>query len=244
MASSYMNTNNACQAGHISATMSNMKTRSQVGAINVLLIPLILCILLLIGAAGFGYWAYGQRTDYKDNVDAKIADAVAVAQQKVSTQKDKEFAQKEKYPYDTYNGPSEYGSLVIKYPKTWSGYVAVTKNGSNPVNGYFYPKQVPDITSINNNFALRVVVAQQDYASIMRQLQVYVQQGKTKATPYRSPNVPNVIGTRFDGVIGSQKQGSMVVMPYRAQSLEIWTEDAGFKDDFNNIILPNFSFTP
>lgn len=238
-----MNINNACQTGHDSVTMSNMKTRTQAGAINILLIPLILVILLLIGAGGFAYWAYGGRQDYKDNVDVKIADAVAVAQQKVSTQKDKEFAQKEKYPYNTYTGPSAYGSLIVKYPKTWSGYVA-TSNSVNPINGYFHPRQVPTITDINNSFALRVAVAQQPYSAILQQFQIYVKQGKTKAHAYRSPNVPNVVGTRFDGQIGSQKQGSMIVMPYREKTLEVWTEDASFRADFDNIILPNFSFSP
>lgn len=224
--------------------MSSLETRTQAGAINILLIPLILSILLLIGAGGFAYWAYAGRQDYKDNVDIKIADAVAVAQQKVSTQKDKEFAQKEKYPYDTYTGPSAYGSLVVKYPRTWSGYVATQNNGVNPINGYFHPGQVPTITSLNSSFALRVSVVQQPYSAVLQQFQIYVKQGKTKAHAYRSPNVPNVIGTRFDGQIGSQKQGSMIVMPYREKTLEVWTEDTSFRADFDNIILPNFSFSP
>ncbi len=239
-----MSTNNPCQTIHISVTMSNMKSRSQVGAINILLIPLILVILLLIGAAGFAYWAYGQRTDYKDNVDVKISDAVALAQQKVSTQKDKEFAQKEKYPYNTYTGPSAYGSLIVKYPKTWSGYVATQNNGSNPINGYFFPGQVPTVTDPNNSFALRIAVMQQPYSAVLQQMQIYVQQKKTQAHTYQSNNVPNVIGTRFDGQIGPQKQGSMIVMPYRDKTLELWAEDASYKADFDNIILKNFSFSP
>jgi len=224
--------------------MNASKSRSQAGAINVLLIPLVLAIVLLIGAIGFGYWANGQRVDYKDNVDAKIADAVALAQQKVSTQKDKDFAQKEKYPYHTYTGPSAYGSLIVKYPKTWSGYVATQNNGSTPINAYFFPGQVPTVTDINNSFALRVSVVQQPYSAALQQLQIYVQQKKTKAHTYRSNNVANVIGTRFDGQIGPQKQGSMVVMPYRDKTLELWAEDASFKADFDNIILKNFSFSP
>lgn len=239
-----MNTNNTCQTGPGSVTMSNMKTRSESGAINVLLIPLVLVIVLLIGVAGFAFWAYGGRQDYKNNVDVKIADAVAVAQQKVSVQKDKEFAQKEKYPYNTYTGPAAYGSLKVKYPKTWSGYVATQDNGSTPINGYFYPGQVPTVTDINKSFALRIAVVQQPYSSAIQQLQIYVQQKKTSAQTYRSPNVPNVVGTRFDGQIGPQKQGSMIVMPYRDKTLELWDEDASFKADFDKIILPNFSFSP
>lgn len=223
--------------------MNSLNMRAQAGAINILLIPLVMCILLLIGVAGFAYWAYGERQDYKDNVDVKIADAVAEAQHKVSTQKDKEFAQKEKYPYDTYRGPSAYGSLIVKYPKTWSGYVA-TQNGANPINGYFYPGQVPTATGLGNSFALRVAVVQQTYSAVLQQYQTYVKQGRAKAHAYRSPNVPDVVGTRIDGQIAARKQGSMIVMPYREKTLELWTEDKSFQDDFDNIILKNFSFSP
>jgi len=221
-----------------------MNTRTQAGAINLLLIPLILAIVMLIGAIGFGYWAFSERQDYKDNVDVKIADAVAVAQQQVSTQKDKEFAQKEKYPYDTYTGPAAFGSLIVKYPKTWSGYVAASNNGVKPIDGYFHPGQVPTIGNLGSSFALRVSVQQQTYSSVLQQFQIYVKQGKTKAHAYRSPNVPNVVGTRFDGQIGPQKQGSMIVMPYREKTLELWTENTSFRADFDNIILPNFTFSP
>lgn len=223
--------------------MSTMKFRAQVGAINVLLIPLILVIVLLIGTAGFAFWAFGQRQDYKNNSDAKVATAVTAAQQQESAQKDKEFAQKEKFPYNTYSGPAAYGSLIIKYPKTWSGYVS-TQNGSFPINGYFYPGQVPDVTNQGNSFALRVEVLQQSYNTVLQQLQTYITQGKAKAKAYQPQNVANVVGTRLDGQIGPQKQGSMIILPYRAQTLELWTENADFKADFDNIILPNFSFSP
>ena len=53
--------------------MSDMKTLDQRGAINALLIPLILVIVFFLGAAGFGYWAFSERQDYKNNSDAKVA---------------------------------------------------------------------------------------------------------------------------------------------------------------------------
>jgi hypothetical protein len=59
--------------------MSGMKANSQSGAINALLLPLLVALLLLVGVAVFGVWAFGSRQDYKDNVDAKIATAVTAA---------------------------------------------------------------------------------------------------------------------------------------------------------------------
>ena len=60
-----------------------------------LIISLIVSLLLLLGAIGFGVWAYGGREDYKNNVDQKISAAVEVAQKQKSEEKDKEFIEKE-----------------------------------------------------------------------------------------------------------------------------------------------------
>ena len=101
--------------------MSGMDTRNEVGAINALLLPLILAVLVLFGAIGFGAWAFSSRQDYKNNVEAKIAAAVADAKVVEGKRKDAVFAEESKNPLKAYNGPSAYGSVTINYPKTWSG---------------------------------------------------------------------------------------------------------------------------
>ncbi len=53
--------------------------------------------------------------------------------------KDNEFIVREKQPLQTYTGPSAFGSISVKYPKTWSAYVDET-NSSTPVDGYFHPR--------------------------------------------------------------------------------------------------------
>jgi len=224
--------------------MSSMRNNSQSGAMNLLLIPFILVILLFFGAAGFGYWAYGQSQHFKNDVDQIVETEVEKAKQQVSTQKDKEFTEKEKYPYDTYKGPAAYGSLTILYPKTWSGYVIDSGNSSYPVDGFFHPKQVPTTTNNTKTFALRVQVVQQSYSNVLQQFQGFVSQKKVSVKPYRSPNVPNIIGSRLDGAIQVNKQGSMIVLPMRDKTLKIWTESTDFRSDFDKIVLPNFSFTP
>jgi hypothetical protein len=97
-----------------------MIKRNQDGAVNGVVISLVLAVILLIGTLGFAGWAYMSRQDYKDNVDAKVSDAVVIAKQQESTAKDKQFVEKEKNPLRTYHGPDTYGGLTIAYPKTWS----------------------------------------------------------------------------------------------------------------------------
>ena len=218
---------------------------NQIGAINLLVIPLILVTLALFAVAGFAYYAYGQSQDYKNNVDAKIAVAVDASEQKVSAQKDKVFAEKEKSPYNVYTGPSAYGSLRIQYPKTWSAYVdAPNGQTSKPVNGYFTPGQIPSITDANNSFALRVYIVQQAYDAVVRTYQTKLKSGLVTIQPYQSPNVPNTVGVRVDGEVQTKKQGSMIILPFRDKTLQLWTESTDYKADFDNIILPNFSLIP
>ncbi len=218
---------------------------AQNGALNLLAIPLILVTLALFGIAAFAYSAYNQAQDYKNNVDQKIAVAVTAAEQQVSDQKDKVFAEKEKSPFVEYDGPAEYGSLKILYPRTWSAYVDATAGqSSRPINGYFSPGQVPSISDSGNNFALRVNLAQQTYDSVVKQFTSKVKAGTVTVQPYQSPNIPNTVGTRIDGEIAPNKQGAMVVLPYRDKTLQMWTESKDYLTDFNTVILPNFSLVP
>lgn len=218
--------------------------RNQRGALNILLIPFIVLCLVVIGVGYFAFWAYGSRQDYKDNVDAKVVTASQAAVTKEDARKDAQFAEAEKQPLKTYNGPEAYGSLVIQYPKTWSSYVDSSGSGQGLVDGYFYPGTVPAINDPNNNFALRIQVVNQTYSSVLQSFNGQQTSGKITATPYTLPKLPSIIGTRIEGIVQNNKQGSMVVLPLRSSTIKIWTEDKNYEDDFNNNILPNFTFSP
>ena len=210
-------------------------------------ISLILAVILLIAAICFGAWAFTSRQDYKNNTDQKIATAVTVAKQEESSAKDKEFVEKEKNPVRTYSGPQAYGSLIVHYPKTWSGIVDDTgKNSGALVNGYFYPNIVPSISDPNSSFALRIQVLNQSYAEVAKNY-TELQQDKNKPvtiTPYALPKLPKVVGMQLSGNLPNQKTGVMVVLPLRFETLLIWTEGSQFTGDFTNTILPQFSFSP
>ncbi len=214
------------------------------GAINVLLIPLILLVLFFIGAGAFGFWAFGSRQDYKNNTDQKISEAVTKAVQAEDTKKTTQFAQDEKKPLKAYTGPAAYGGVQLSYPKTWSGYVNEDPNGTIDVDGYFHPGVVPDLQAQNSAYALRVQVLNESYSSVLQDFSSYIEGKTVTATPYKLPKVTSVVGTRLDGEIIQNKQGSMIVLPLRDKTLKIWTEASQFVPDLNNNILPNFSFSP
>jgi len=207
------------------------------------IISLIISILLLMGAIGFGAWAYMSRQDYKDNVDKKVAIAVTSAKQQEGVVKDAEFAQKDKNPARTYKGPATYGGLVVMYPKTWSAFV--TEGGSQTlVDGYFHPSYVPGLDS-KTAFALRVRILNQSYATAAASYASSIKLGKLHAAPYAAPKVPSITGVRMEGELSTTvKNGVMILLPLRDKTIEISTQSQDFLADLNNFALANLSFEP
>lgn len=219
-----------------------MKKLNQQGSV-LLTVLLAVFILLFLGAAGFGFWAFNSRNDYKDNVDQKIEVAVTDAKAQEAAAKDKEFIEKEKNPYRVYSGPPTYGSVSITYPKTWSAYVDETGKGSNPVDGFFHPATVPGLQA-GASYAVRFSVTNTRYSEEVRRFDAYVKSGKVKVTPYSAAKVPGVVGVRVDGEVQPKEQGSMIILQMRDKTLKVWTEANQFVGDFNNIVLANLKFEP
>jgi hypothetical protein len=208
-----------------------------------LLIALIVTVVLLLGSLIFGFWAYGSQQDYKNNTDKKITAAVQIAEQQLSTKKDNEFAEAEKSPVKSFNGPSAYGSISLSYPKTWSAYADITGQNGQPVDSYFNPNFVPGI-STSSSYALRLQVTQDSYDQQLQQFDSLVQSGKVTIKPYSFPNVKGVVGVRIDGSITSTASGTMILVPLRDKAIKLWTETDQFKNDFATYVLPNFKFSP
>lgn len=221
--------------------MSTMKKLNTQGAMNALLIPLILVVVLFIAAGAFGLWAFMGREDYKNNVQQKIDAAVGVAQKQTEAKDAADYAEKEKRPLQSYKGPAAYGSVVIMYPKTWSAYVSEKTSGATPIDAYFNPDVVPGIDS-GASYALRAQVLNNSYSQELKKYDALVKSGKLKATPYVPAKVQTVTGMRLDGEISSGKTGAMVIVPMRDKTLKLWTESDVYLGDFNNIILPDYSF--
>lgn len=216
------------------------------GELNVLLIPVIILALLFVGVGSFAYWAYTGRQDYKNNVDAKISSAVADNTQTVQTTDAKQYAEAAKNPLVTYVGPDAYGSVKVSYPRTWSAYIDTT-DASKPLDAYFHAGYVPS-TDSRQTYNLRVQVNTQSYSSIMSSYSGRVTNGQITAKPYALPKVPGVVGTMLTGAVvtgqPSGGAGTLVLIPLRSTTLEIWTESNDYAADFNTYILPNLTFSP
>ncbi len=227
-----------------------MKRLNDKGAINGLVLTESLTTLLLIGALGFGLWAFLGLQDYRNNTDKKIAAAVAVAKQTTASEKDNEFAKKEKSLLTNYVSSAIYGSIGLNYPKIWSSAVTESDNDAAAVNAFFQPKVI-SIPSLNDSFsknsvafALRVQLVKASYSTTLANYASGTASGKIKVTPFRAALVPSVLGVRLDGEVVSGKQSSMVILPLRDKTIQVWTESTQYLAEFNDSILPSLTFIP
>lgn len=234
-----------CGKRLVSVTMSSMKLqRSQVGAANTLLLPVILLAILFIAAGSFAVWAFNGRQHYKNDVDGIVAQNVAANTKAVQAKDAAQYAEAAKSPLKTYVGPDAYGSVHISYPKTWSAYIDTT-NSSNPVDAYFHADYVPATTDPTASYNLRVQVVASSYDSVLSQYQGNVQAGTATASPYKLPKVPSVVGTRLDGqLFDNNGSGTLILLPLRDKTLKIWIESPTYLTDFTTYILPNLTFSP
>jgi len=222
-----------------------MAIKNQQGsALSVMV--LLLLVVGLLGALGFGFWAYGGRQEYKNDVDKKVAAAVAIAKQAQAVELQKQFEETSKSPNKNYQSPASSGNVTFSYPKTWSAYVDESST-SQPINGYFHPDIVPGVQS-KASYALRVEMVNTDYSQVVTSLGSKTKDGSLKAAAYIPPKMEgqaNVApGTRFDGAIEQDKTGAMVAIKVRDKTLKIYTESTDFISDFDNIILPSLTYLP
>ncbi len=222
-------------------------SRDERGGSVLLVISLITTVVLLLGALGFAFWAYGERQDYKDRSDVKSAAAVKVAEEALTKKLEADFSEREKSPLRTYTGPSTYGSITFDYPKTWSAYLVESTNAQQPIIGYFKPGFVPSVSDSKSVYALRIELVSLGYEQVLNSFESQIRSGKLKAVAFTPPKLKdsNILpGVRLDGEPQTNKPGSIVLMKVRDKTLKLTTDGKDFEKDFSEIILPSVSYTP
>ncbi len=222
-----------------------MKRSNQWGAISIAVIVAVTMSMLFIGAVIFGVITYSGEQDYKNNTNQKIDTAIEVTKKQEDTTKDNQFAEDSKKPTKNYQSSATFGSVSFDYPRTYSGYVVETNtDSSKPVDGYFHPNIVPSITDDSVSYALRINVVSTTYDSILKTYAQNIKIGTVKAAPFRAAKVPQTLGTRLDGQIFVKKSGTMIVLPLRDKTIEIWTESSQNAGDFSKFVIPSINFVP
>lgn len=224
----------------VSATYSkrmNM-SRAQEGSVNPLVISNALLAVLVIAFGSLMVWAYVNYQDQKNNVDAKIAVAVASAKKEEASENEKNFLEREKAPYEKYTGSADLGNVTFNYPKTWSVYQA--KIDGSGMEAYLHPGVVPLIAQ-GQQFATEVKVLDQSSDQLLKRYDSLVKKGDLKSSQVVINGFP---GTRLDGRFSDKITGSLVIFKLRDKTLTLATDADTFKPDFDNVILKSLDFNP
>lgn len=150
----------------------------------------------------------------------------------------------------SYISPAVYGSVGLNYPKIWNAAISESTDNIVTVNAFFQPKiiSIPSLTDSSGknsvSFALRMQLLKTSYSSVVGNFAALSSSGKIKVTPFRAALVPSVMGVRLDGEIFPGKQSSMVILPLRDKTIQVWTESEQYLSDFNDSILPSLTFLP
>lgn len=213
-----------------------MLTLNKKGFLNPLLIPLILAVVVLLVTSALSVSYYTKYIQQRDENQPIIDKAVSDAEGAQKTKLEAEFTEREKLPTKSYTTPSELGSVKLTFPKTWSSYVVHTS--SSTLDYYGHPNYVP---STGVNYALRMSILSRAFSNELKSYDSIVKKGDLNASAVRASGVT---GTRLDGFLEKDKEGSMVIFPLRDKTLKIWTESKDYRSDFDNIVLKNLTFSP
>lgn len=213
-------------------THTSLNHHGERGAVSGMLISVIALAVLVLGLGSFSIWAFVAYSDAQDNVDSKIAIAVAEAKEKKGEEDEAKFAEREKQPNRTFKAPDDYCGLTFQYPKTWSTYESEQVTNGGDFKAYLHPDVVPPI-SANEQFALRVVIEQKDWEQVIDQYKGLVTKGDLKQSTTSSEGNQ---GARITGNFSKNIRGDAVIYRCRDKTITIRTDADAFKTDFDKVI--------
>jgi hypothetical protein len=215
--------------------MSNISFRrdNERGMISGMLVAVIALSVVVLGVGSFAIWAYVGLNDAQSNLDDKIAVAVAQAKGDQSDADQAKFAEQEKQPNTKFQAPDDYCGLTFMYPKTWSAYESEQITNGGDYKAYLQPKTVPYISE-STPLALRVLIQQKDFDSVLQQYQSLVQKSSLKQSNGTSNGQPY---TRLTGDFSKQIRGDAVIYKCRDKTITVQTTAGDtFHTDFESII--------
>ena len=215
--------------------------RTESGAVNVLLIVVVMVSLIAVGFAVAFFWAFNDRDHYKNDSDALVAAAVATAKSEAQKAFDTTVAEALKQPYVSFSGPADFGSVSFSYPRTWAGYNV--ENSANRYAVYYAPQVVPNTGNKASLFSLRVSIVNQTYETVLKSYESLAISGKVTVTPITT-GTDGFGGMRVDGTFDDQFHGSAAIFKIRDKTLTLRTDSQDYMNDFNNVVLATLHFTP
>lgn len=214
--------------------MPSGRSKSHSSAKHVIILSIL--IVALLGALGFGFWAFNQYSEQKTNVDGIVEERVETALAAQKTELEAEFVRRNERVVNNYSGPSEYGSIEFKYPRDWSVYSANARGGT--LLDIVASSGVVEDDS--DAYGLRMNVINDVYSDELSSFEKQIENGTVKSSPIA---ISGVTGVRLDGEIERDVQGTLVLLPLRDRTIQFSTEGNQFKNVYEEA-LKTLTFTP
>lgn len=198
-------------------------------------IALIVVSLIAVTFIGLFIWMFLQYSEASTDVDGQIAVAVAKAKDEQAAQLEAEFTEREKLPYKTFSGPSDYGQLTFNYPKTWSVYVAADANNGGDYQAFFNPNQVNAVSKETIN-ALRLTIRDKGFDEVASEYQRIMDRKDSNLT-MQAVTIGEISANRYTGTIpDTDLNGIIVIFKIRDKTAVFQTDSILFEQDFNTLL--------
>lgn len=224
-----LNTGAPLSSAHMYAPTTNKKHYT---AILTVLLILTAAVAILFA------WLYIQKnSEYqtaRTDVDSQIDAAVAMARAEPTTKMEEEFAEREKYPYWTFAGPADYGSLSFEYPRTWSVYIASEANEGRDFEAYLNPREVYPVSYETIN-ALRVTILNESFDNAVREYNDLISRDESTLT-LTTRNVGGTLANLYIGDLPDGIRGAMAAFKLRDKTVMLQTDAELFIDEFYKIL--------
>lgn len=199
------------------------------------IIAIVALSLLSVTFIGLFIWMYMRYDESSTDVQGQINTAVAEAKDEQAQKDEAEFLEREKYPYQTFSGPADYGQLTFQYPKTWSVYVASDAVDGGDFKAYLNPVQVDAVSDETIN-ALRVEILNESFENVASRYSMYTDKTDSELT-MQSITFNGITGNRYDGVIPSTElKGIIVIFKIRDKTAVLRTDTVNFTEEFEKLL--------
>lgn len=193
---------------------------------------LVIVSLIAVTFIGLFIWKYLEWDNVKTDVDGQIDAAIAVAVSENTTTLENEFVEREKYPYKSFMGPADYGSVSFEYPKTWNLYVAKDASNGGNYEAYFNPGEVLPVSATTIN-ALRFTIQDKAFDNVAKTYESSVKSGKLAMV---TRNIGGVVANVYEGDITNNIRGIVTIFKVRDKTVVIQTDSELFKDEYYKLL--------
>lgn len=195
-------------------------------------IILVIVSLIAVTFIGLFIWKYIDWDNVKTDVDGQIDAAVAMAVSENTTKLENEFLEREKYPYKTFSGPADYGSLNFEFPKTWNTYIAADASNGGNFEAYLNPGEVQPVSRQSIN-ALRVQILNQSFEQVATSYERLLKNNQLTVT---TRSVGGVVANVYTGTLPNNIYGIATIFKVRDKTILIQTDAELFAEEYYKLL--------